>query len=121
MRRRLALLRPMNTDLRLSRDHLDDLEQALGRARQYMTDAESEAADELLKMAYDAEQSPRDIMAMLDHPALADRVRELAQRIDGLELPERRPERPSPEEARTAAATRGQAPQPRRRSTRGQS
>ncbi len=119
---RLALLRPMDTDLRLNRDHLDDLEQALGRARQYMTDAESEAADELLKMAYDAEgKSPRDIMAMLDDPALADRVRELAQRIDGLELPERRPERPSPKKPERPQPPEGKRPQPRRRSTRGQS
>ena len=116
----------MDADLRLSRGHLDDLEQALGRARQYMTDAESEAADELLKMAYDAEgKTPRDIMALLDDPVLAERVRELAQRIDGLTLPERRPDRlpPSPtkpdrpERPTRPRPTEGKRPQPRRRST----
>lgn len=85
---RAAALRPDASGLRLTEEHLRDARDALGRVRQYLTDDEVYAAEEVFKIAHQAVgRTVPEFLRMLNDEALYRRVRELVARIAFLEEP----------------------------------
>jgi hypothetical protein len=85
---RRALLDPHGSELRLTDEHLHDAREALGRARQYMNREEAEAAEELLKVVYEARgRTASEILEMLNDPELLRRVQGIVSRVESIRVP----------------------------------
>lgn len=85
---RQALLQPDRSDLRLTTDHLEEARKAIGRARQYMSKEESEAADELMDLARSAVgKNVREILDMLNDKQLHERVVRIIRSVPTLKKP----------------------------------
>lgn len=88
---RQALLDPRGSDVRLTDDHLTDARAALGRARQHMSPDESEAAEELLEIVYQArDRTAPEILEMLNDEDLFRQVQSVVSRLKGIRTPEPR-------------------------------
>ncbi|QGV77052.1 DUF4398 domain-containing protein [Streptomyces ficellus] len=83
------MARPHVDETRLSAEDLAEARQALQLAKRYMTAEEGAVADELFELAKRAQGlKPGEVLHMLDHPAVHDRVKQLVSRIDFLQQPE---------------------------------
>jgi hypothetical protein len=90
---RQVLLDPHGSKLRLSDEHLRDAREALGRARQYMERDEAEAAEELMKIAYEAQgRTAPEILEMLNDEELFRRVQGIVSRVETIRVPKRHEE-----------------------------
>jgi hypothetical protein len=90
---RRALLDPRGSDLRLSDEHLRDAREALGRARQYMNQEEADAAEELMRVVYEARgRTAAEILDMLNDEALFRRVQGIVSRVESIRTPEPKPD-----------------------------
>ena len=86
---RTALLQPDRSELRLTSEHVNDLDQAIGRARPHMSKEESAAADEVLELARTAVgKNVREILEMLDDKGLHERVVGIVERVPSLKRPD---------------------------------
>lgn len=88
---RATMLQPFRSQLRLTGEHLTELRDVLGRARQWLTDDEAQVGEELLRLAYDFEgRSAAEVLERLNDEELFRRVRGLAARLPFLAQPDTR-------------------------------
>lgn len=79
---RAAFLQPYRSELRLSKEHLTDIEQALNRAKPHMTPEENKAAHEALKIVRTAEgKNIREILELLDNEELLERAVQIVSSV----------------------------------------
>ena len=86
---RAALLQPDRSDFRFSSEHLEEVEQAVGRARQHMSKEEARAASELLELAKEGVgKNVREILDMLNNKELYERVVRIVEGVPSLKRPD---------------------------------
>jgi hypothetical protein len=87
---RRAALQPNNPDIVLREEHLKEARAALGRAAQYLSEDEQRAAEQLYKLATQAEgKNLSEILEMLNDRALLEEVVEIMRAVKSLRQPER--------------------------------
>jgi hypothetical protein len=87
---RRGALQPNNPDIVLSEEHLKEARAALGRAEQYLSKEEFQAAERLYKLATQAEgKNASEILEMLNDRALLEEVMEIMREVPSLRQPER--------------------------------
>jgi hypothetical protein len=77
---KLALFNPDRTDLRVTEQHMVEIQETLARCTKYLREDEAWAADQLFQMARSntVGKNGREMIALLDDPGLLQRLRELA-------------------------------------------
>jgi hypothetical protein len=87
---RCAALQPNNPDIVLTAEHLKQARAALGRAEKYLANDEHRAAEQLYKLATQAEgKNMSEILEMLNNRALYKEVVEIMRSVKSLRQPER--------------------------------